>query len=129
MIDQFLSGDLIQVIVSSIIKKVNQKTKHFYIEIRIVCLCNLERHYVQLLYSVTLTMLVLVRDYSAALPSDSIFFFARAMGRQRALHKENNGFASPTLGRHISTFCGNQILFSIRNPYINRFTNHFSIHS
>jgi hypothetical protein len=74
MIDQFLSGDLIQVIVSSIIKKVNQKTKNFYIEIRIVCLCNLERHYVQLLYSVTLTMLVLVRDYSAALPSDSIFF-------------------------------------------------------
>ena len=71
MIDQFLLGDLIQVIVSSIIKKVNQKTKNFYIEIRIVCL---ERHYVQLLYSVTLTMLVLVRDYSAALPSDSIFF-------------------------------------------------------
>jgi len=49
------------------------------------------------------------------------------VGRQRALHKENSGFASPTLGRHISTFCGYQILFSIRNPYINRFTNHFSI--
>jgi hypothetical protein len=45
------------------------------------------------------------------------------MGRQNALHKENSGFAAPTLGRHI------QILFSIRNPYINRFTNHFSIHS
>jgi hypothetical protein len=59
----------------------------------------------------------------------AFFFFARAVGRQRALHKENTGFASPTLGRHISTFCGYQILFSIRNPYINRFTNHFSIHS
>jgi hypothetical protein len=35
----------------------------------------------------------------------------------------------PTLGRHISTFRGYQILFSIRNPYINRFTNHFTIHS
>jgi hypothetical protein len=30
---------------------------------------------------------------------------------------------------HISTFRGYRILFSIRNPYINRFTNHFSIHS
>jgi len=34
MFDQFLSGDLI---VSSIIKKVNQRLKHFYIEIKIVC--------------------------------------------------------------------------------------------
>ena len=33
------------------------------------------------------------------------------------------------LQRHISTFRGYRILFSIRNPYINRFTNHFSIHS
>ena len=52
-----------------------------------------------------------------------------AVGRQSALHKENSGFATPTLGRHISTFRGYQILFSIQNPYINRFTNHFSIHS
>jgi hypothetical protein len=43
-------------------------------------------------------------------------------------HTENSGFASPTLGQHISTFRGYRILFSIRNPYINRFTNHFSIH-
>ena len=35
----------------------------------------------------------------------------------------------PNLGQHISTFRGYLILFSIRNPYINRFTNHFSIHS
>ena len=54
------------------------------------------------------------------------FFFARAVGRQRALHKENSRFAAPTPGQHISTFCGYRILFSIRNPYINRFTNHFS---
>ena len=54
---------------------------------------------------------------------------AVAVGRQRALHKQNSEFASRTLQRHISTFCGYQILFSIRNPYINRFTNHFSIHS
>ena len=40
---------------------------------------------------------------------------AGAMGRQSALHKENSGFATPTLGRHISTFRGYQILFSIRN--------------
>jgi hypothetical protein len=42
---------------------------------------------------------------------------------------ENSGFAAPTLGWHISTFRGYQLLFSIQNPYINRFTNHFSIHS
>jgi hypothetical protein len=67
----------------------------------------------------------LVRDSSAFRG----LFFARAVGRQRALHKKNSEFTSPTLGRHISTLCGNQILFSIRNPYINRFTNHFSIYS
>jgi hypothetical protein len=51
------------------------------------------------------------------------------LGRRSARHKENSGFAAPTPGRHISTFRCYQILFSIRNPYINRFTNHFSIHS
>jgi hypothetical protein len=45
------------------------------------------------------------------------FRLAVAVGRQRALHTENSGFASPTLGRHISTFRGYQILFYIRNPY------------
>jgi hypothetical protein len=54
---------------------------------------------------------------------------AGAMGRQSALHKENSRFVAPTLGQHISTFRDYRILFSIRNPYINRFTNHFSIHS
>ena len=54
---------------------------------------------------------------------------ARAVECQSALHKENSRFASPTPGRHIFMFRGYQILFSIQNPYINRFTNHFSIHS
>ena len=55
----------------------------------------------------------------------AFFFFARAVGRQRALHKENSGFASPTLDRYISMFCGYQILFSIRNPYINHYQSFF----
>ena len=129
MIDQFLLGDFIQVIVSSIIKKVNQKTKNFLYRNK-NCLSLQSRK------TLCSTLIQCHFDYACASPrllcSSAVrqhFFFARAMGRQRALHKENNGFASPTLGRHISTFCGNQILFSIRNPYINRFTNHFSIHS
>ena len=69
----------------------------------------------------------LVRDSSAV---QRLFVrLAGAVGRQNVFHKENSGFASSTLGRHISTFRGYRILFSIRNPYINRFTNHFSIHS
>jgi hypothetical protein len=59
----------------------------------------------------------------------AFFRLAGAMGRQRALHMENSRFAAATLRRHISTFRGYQILFSIQNPYINRFANHFSIHS
>ena len=47
------------------------------------------------------------------------------MGHQRAIHTENSGFASPTLGQYISMFRGYRILFSIRNPYINRSTNIF----
>ena len=59
----------------------------------------------------------------------AFFRLAAAVGRQRDLHTENSGFAVGTLFRHISTFRGYRILFSIRNPYINRFTNNFSIHS
>jgi hypothetical protein len=66
---------------------------------------------------------LVVRD-SSAVRRFFFCFFARGVGRQRALHKEISGFASPILGRHISTFCGFRILFSIRNPYINRFINH-----
>jgi hypothetical protein len=62
-------------------------------------------------------------------PSNGFYGFAVVMGRQSAIYTENSRFASPALGRHISTFRGYQILFSIQNPYINRFTNHFSIHS
>ena len=69
----------------------------------------------------------LVRDSSAV---RRLFGrFAGAVGHQSVLHKENSGFVAPTLGWHISTFLGYPILYSIRNPYINRFTNHFSIHS
>jgi hypothetical protein len=40
--------------------------------------------------------------------STALYIFARAVGRQRAMHMENSGFASSTLGRHISTFRGYQ---------------------
>jgi hypothetical protein len=49
------------------------------------------------------------------LPSDGFYGFAVVVGRQRAIHTENSGFASPTLDQHISTFRGYRILFSIRN--------------
>jgi hypothetical protein len=39
-------------------------------------------------------------------PTAFFFFFAKAVGCQRALHTENSGFASPTLGQHISTYRG-----------------------
>jgi hypothetical protein len=58
----------------------------------------------------------------AALVRDSfavrrLFFrLAGDLGRRRALHMENSGFAATTMRRHISTFLGYQILFSIRNP-------------
>jgi hypothetical protein len=46
----------------------------------------------------------LVRDSSAV---QRLFVqLAGAVERQSALHKENSGFATPTLGRHISTFRG-----------------------
>ena len=38
-----------------------------------------------------------------------------AVQRQSVLYTENSGFASQTLGQHISTFRGYQILFSIIN--------------
>ena len=65
----------------------------------------------------------IVRDFSAV----RLLFFqlAGAVGRQRALHTENRGFTHATLPWHISTFHGYWILFSIRNLYVNRFTNPF----
>ena len=69
----------------------------------------------------------IVRDSSAV---RRLFVqLAGAVWRQGALHKENSGFADPTLDRHISAFRGYRIVFPIQNPYINRFTNTFSIHS
>ena len=59
----------------------------------------------------------------------TLYIIARAVERQSAIYTEHSWFASPALGRHISTFRGYRILLTIRNPYINRFTNHFSIHS
>jgi hypothetical protein len=49
----------------------------------------------------------------------TLYINARAVERQSAIYTENSGFASPTLGQHISTFRGYRILFSIRNSYIN----------
>ena len=40
---------------------------------------------------------VLVQD-----SSDGFYGFVVAVGRQRAMHTENSGFASPTLGQHVS---------------------------
>jgi hypothetical protein len=48
---------------------------------------------------------------------NGIYKVAVAVQRQRVIHTENSGFASPTLGQHISTFRGYRILFSIRNPW------------
>jgi type III secretory pathway component EscT len=50
---------------------------------------------------------------------NGIYKVAVAVQRQSVIHTENSGFASPTLGQHISTFRGYRILFSIINPYIN----------
>jgi hypothetical protein len=52
----------------------------------------------------------IVRDSSAV--RHLFVRLAGAVGHQSALHKENSGFAAPTLGWHISTFRGYQILFS-----------------
>ena len=53
--------------------------------------------------------LFVVRDSSAVWRL--IVRLAGAMGRQSALHKENSGFAAPTLGRHISPFRDYWIFF------------------
>ena len=69
--------------------------------------------------------------YQSEIPLSFNGFYgvAVAVQRQRAIYTDYSGSTSPALGRHISTFRGYRILFSIINPYINRFTNHFSIHS
>jgi hypothetical protein len=55
------------------------------------------------------------RKYKVRDPSAVRRLFVRlagVVGRQSALHKENSGFVAATLRRHISMFCGYQILFS-----------------
>ena len=64
----------------------------------------------------------LVRDSSAVRRLFSTCCSRRTSGSS-AYGKQR--ICPPTLGQHISTFRGYLILFSIRNPYINRFTNHF----
>jgi hypothetical protein len=53
--------------------------------------------------------------YWSVTTSDGFFFDLLEPWDVRALHTENSGFAAATLRRHISTFRGYQILFSIRN--------------
>ena len=91
------------------------------IQCTIIFLYQLIKHYVIKLVGhnmhqlLTWLLLLLVWDSSAV---RRLFVrLAGAVGRQSALHKENSGFATPTLGRNISTFRGYQILFPIRNPY------------
>ena len=73
------------------------------------------------------TMIKLVRGSSAVR-----WLFVRlagTVGRQSALHKEISGFAAQLWVGTFPRFVAIRFLFSIRNPYMNRFTNHFSIHS
>ena len=65
------------------------------------------------------------RQSEIPLSFNGFYRVAVAVQHQRVIYTDYSGFASPALGRHISTFRGYRILFSIRNPYINRFTNHF----
>jgi hypothetical protein len=74
------------------------------------------------IYSSRISIYRLVRDSSAV---GRLIFFARAVGRQGALHKENSGFASPTLGRHISTFCGYRIFFYQKPLYKSLYQSFF----
>ena len=67
----------------------------------------------------------LVRDSSAV---RRLFSICCSRGTSESSTYGKQRICPPTLGQHISTFRGYLILFSIRNPYINRFTNHFSIH-
>jgi hypothetical protein len=65
---------------------------------------------------------------TVTIQSDGFYGFDVAVGRQSAMHTENSGFASPALGRHISTFCGYRFLLTIRNPYINRLLKYIVFH-
>ena len=46
----------------------------------------------------------------------TLYIIARAVERQSTIYTENSGFASPTLGQHISTFRGYQIFIFYQKP-------------
>ena len=77
----------------------------------------------------TLNKTYLIFDISPRfipLPSDGFLFDLLEPWDVRALSIMKT--ADLLLQLRVGTFHGYLILFSIRNPYINRFTNHFSIH-
>ena len=59
---------------------------------------------------------IVVRDSSAV--RRLFVLLVEAVGRQSALHKENSAFSAETLHRHISTFRGYRILFSIIHNHL-----------
>ena len=72
------------------------------------------------------SVVTVVRDSSAV---RHLFSTCCSRGTSESSTHGKQRIFPQTLGQHISTFRAYLILFSIRNPYINRFTNHFSIHS
>jgi hypothetical protein len=68
--------------------------------------------------------LVLVRDSSAV---RRLLWTCCSRGTSESSTYGKQRMFPPTLGQHISTFRGYLILFSIRNLYINRFTNHLTL--
>ena len=66
----------------------------------------------------------LVRDSSAVW---RLFSTCCSHGKSESSTYAEQRICPPTLGQHISTFRGYLILFSIRNLYINRFTNHLTL--
>jgi hypothetical protein len=82
--------------------------------------------YYQYINMYKITCLCIDRDSSAV---RRLFSTCCSRGTSESSTYGKQRICPPTLGQHITTFRGYLILFSIRNPYINRFTNHFSIHS
>ena len=69
-----------------------------------------------------IVILLAVRDSSAV---RRLFSTLCSHGTSESSTYGKQRIFPPTLGQHISTYRGYLILLSIRNPYINRFTNHF----
>ena len=77
--------------------------------------------------SIAISRLMVVRD-SSVVRRHYIFLLEPSNVRVQYIRKTADLPHQPWVP-HISTFRGYRILLTIRNPYINRFTNHFSIHS